>query len=279
MSRSYRKVADFIMSNYYDVSFMTAAQLAYAVGVDTTTVVRFSQRLGFNGYPDLLNDIRNQVRNEVYAAYEPKQLRPDDPAAIFRERAKQEEHNLRQMLIHNPPEHIQRIAAQLERATEVVLIAEGYANTVAEMAAQQCRHRGIPARSVDADPVKRAATLMSVSDGALVIGISATAYGHDVARAMEYLRAKGCATIGVVGSLESPVNRVSDQVMYAPTDIIGPLPDIVMLVAALASLVHIASKESDESTAQYREEFERTYTYLTESDRFGGGDADGSDEL
>ena len=29
------------MSNYYEVAFMTAAQLAYAVGVDTTTVVRF----------------------------------------------------------------------------------------------------------------------------------------------------------------------------------------------------------------------------------------------
>ena len=53
LSRSYRKVADYIMSNYYEVSFMTAAQLAYSVGVDTTTVVRFSQRLGYNGYPEL----------------------------------------------------------------------------------------------------------------------------------------------------------------------------------------------------------------------------------
>ena len=62
LSRSYRKVADYIMSNYYEVSFMNAAQLAYAVGVDTTTVVRFSQRLGYNGYPELLNDIREQVK-------------------------------------------------------------------------------------------------------------------------------------------------------------------------------------------------------------------------
>ena len=64
LSRSYRRVADYIMSNYYDVSFMTAAQLAFAVGVDTTTVVRFSQRLGYNGYPELLNDIRDQVRQK-----------------------------------------------------------------------------------------------------------------------------------------------------------------------------------------------------------------------
>lgn len=49
LSRSYRRVADYIMSNYYEVAFMTAAQLAYAVSVDTTTVVRFSQRLGTMG--------------------------------------------------------------------------------------------------------------------------------------------------------------------------------------------------------------------------------------
>ena len=72
LSRSYRRVADYIMSKYYEVSFMTAAQLAYAVGVDTTTVVRFSQRLGYNGYPELLHDIREQVKSEIYAAYEPK---------------------------------------------------------------------------------------------------------------------------------------------------------------------------------------------------------------
>mgnify|MGYP000915558250 CR=1 FL=1 len=99
LSRSYRKVADFIMSNYYEVSFMTAAQLAFSVGVDTTTVVRFSQRLGYNGYPELLNDIREQVKAEIYAAYEPKELSPDDPAGIFKDRAEQEQHNLREMLV------------------------------------------------------------------------------------------------------------------------------------------------------------------------------------
>ena len=115
LSRSYRKVADYIMSNYYEVSFMTAAQLAYAVGVDTTTVVRFSQRLGYNGYPELLNDIREQVKSEIYAAYEPKELLADDPAGAFKDRAEQEQHNLKQMLIHNPPDHVRKVAELLWR--------------------------------------------------------------------------------------------------------------------------------------------------------------------
>jgi DNA-binding MurR/RpiR family transcriptional regulator len=264
LSRSYRKVADYIMSNYYEVSFMTAAQLAYAVGVDTTTVVRFSQRLGYNGYPELLTDIREQVKSEIYAAYEPKELSPTDPAGAFKDRAEQEQHNLRQMLIHNPPDHIRRISAMFDAASHVVLLAEGYASPVAQMVAEQLRHRGISAEAAADDPVRLSGTLTSLSSSTLVIGISATPYGETVARAMGYARNKGCATLGVVGSLASPVNRMSDQVMFAPTDVAGPLPSIVALTAALGALVQVASKDNPASVEKHLDEFQRAYSYLTE---------------
>jgi DNA-binding MurR/RpiR family transcriptional regulator len=264
LSRSYRKVADYIMSNYYEVSFLTAAQLAYAVGVDTTTVVRFSQRLGYNGYPELLHDIREQVKAEIYAAYEPKTLSPTDPAGVFKDRAEQEQHNLRQMLTHNPPEHIEAIATMVGKAKHIVLIGEGYAETVADLVAYQLRHRGLSAEAVTDDPVKKAATLMNLRANALVIGISATEYGASVARALEFARMKGAATLGVVGSLASPVNRMSDRVIYAPTDVAGPLPSIVCLVAALAALVQVAAQDSQVAVEKHLTAFAQAYQFLTQ---------------
>jgi DNA-binding MurR/RpiR family transcriptional regulator len=264
LSRSYRKVADYIMSNYYEVSFLTAAQLAYAVGVDTTTVVRFSQRLGYNGYPELLHDIREQVKAEIYAAYEPKDLSPSDPAGTFKVRAEQEQQNLKQMLTHNPPEHMEAVAAMLAAASHIVLIGEGYAETVAELAAQQFRHRGISAEAITDDPVKKAATLMNLNGSALVIGISATEYGSSVARALEFARTKGAASLGIVGALASPVNRMSDRVIYAPTDVSGPLPSIVCLVAAVAALIQIASKDSTASVERHLAAFTQAYQFLTQ---------------
>jgi DNA-binding MurR/RpiR family transcriptional regulator len=266
LSRSYRKVADYIMSNYYEVSFMTAAQLAYAVGVDTTTVVRFSQRLGYNGYPELLNDIRDQVKSEIYAAYEPKELLADDPAGAFKDRAEQEQHNLKQMLIHNPPDHVRRVADLFAGAKHVVLVAEGYAAVVASMTAAQLRHRGISAEATSNDPVLMSGTLLSLAPTTLVIGISATEYGASVAKALAFARSKGCATLGVVGALASPVNRMSDEVVFAPTDVAGPLPSIVALSAALSALVMIAAKESDATVEKHSEEFQRTFTFLTSPD-------------
>ncbi|MEM7534290.1 MAG: MurR/RpiR family transcriptional regulator [Chloroflexota bacterium] len=271
LSRSYRKVADYIMSHYYEVSFMTAAQLAYAVGVDTTTVVRFSQRLGYNGYPELLQDVRDQVKEEIYAAYEPQTLTPDDPAKTFKERAEQEQHNLKQTLVHNPPDHIRDIAGMVEKAKHIVLFAEGYAESAAAMVAQQLNHRGMSAELASQDQVKRAATLMSLMPGTLVIGVSATEYGDDVARALEYARQRGCATLGVVGSLDSPVNRMSDEVMYAPTDVSGPLPSIVALVAALSALVQVATRDNDSSVQNHLSSFNEAYSFLRSYHLNGNG--------
>jgi DNA-binding MurR/RpiR family transcriptional regulator len=278
LSRSYRKVADFIMSNYYEVSFMTAAQLAFAVGVDTTTVVRFSQRLGYNGYPELLNDVRDQVKSEIYASYRPQELSPTDPAGAFKDRTMHEQHNLKQMLTHMPPEHIEEIAAMFSRARHIVLIAEGYGEAVAEMTAQQLRHRGLSAEFVSNDAVKKAAVLMNLRPDSLVIGVSATAYGTNVARALELARIKGCATLGVIGALASPVNRVSDKVIYAPTDVAGPLPSIVALVAALAGLVQIAGKDNPASVDRHITEFSQAYQFLTQPDLRDLEDRDDSNQ-
>lgn len=236
LSPSYRKVADYVMSHYYEVAFMTAAQLADTVDVDTTTVVRFSQRLGYNGYPELLQDIRQQVKNELYSVYEPQSLQQDAPAAIFKQQVDQDTDNLRQILIQNPPEHLQEIAVLCSNVERIYFVAEGYANTVTEMVAAQLRHQDIQAEAVAEDPVRRAATLASLDSRDLVVGISATEYGENVARALDFAQMQGCRTLGIVGSLESPVNRIVDKIIYAPSEVAGPLPSVVPLTAALTAL-------------------------------------------
>lgn len=266
LSRSYRRVADFILSNYYEVSFMTAAQLAFAVRVDTTTVVRFSQRLGYNGYPELLADIRDQVRAEIYAHYEPPTLEAGDPAALFKARIESERANLDQLLVHSPPDQVRRAAELLAQARQIVLIAEGYAEPLAALAAEQLRHRGVAASASGTDPATLAGVLVHLGAGTLMIGISPTSQGRTAARAMQYARARGCATLAVVGSLASPVNRLADLTIYAPSDAAGPLPSVVGIAAALAALSMVTRAEPPEATERAAESIAQAYEFLMQPD-------------
>ena len=153
-----------------------------------------------------------------------------------------------------------------DEAAHVILFAEGYAGTAADLAAEQLRHRGISAESAGDDAVRMAGTLVSLKPDALVVGISATQYGDSVADALTYARGRGCKTLGIVGSLASPVNRISDQIVYAPTDVAGPLPSIVAIVAALSGLIQVAARDSDAAAEVFVESFESVYEFLTQPD-------------
>ena len=131
LSRSYRRVADFILSDYRTAAFMTAAALADAVDVDTTTVVRFAQRLGYPGYPELIEDIQDQVKLELSQTYatpsEEEGVHSKVQMLVAKDRT-----NLEKALAHNTLETIENTLDMLRAAPRIVVTGESYAEPIAE---------------------------------------------------------------------------------------------------------------------------------------------------
>lgn len=100
---------------------------------------------------------------------------------------------------------------------------------------------------------KRAVNPINIDSSVLLIGIGATDYGREASRTLEFARVCGAATNGNAGLLASPINRTADLIVYAPTDVAGPLPSIVALVAALTALVQVAAKDSAASVDRHLE--------------------------
>ena len=71
LSPGYRRIADFLLKRYQDAAFMTAAEVGRASDVDTTLVVRFAQRLGYPGYPEMIADIQDDVKRDLREIYAP----------------------------------------------------------------------------------------------------------------------------------------------------------------------------------------------------------------
>src|SRR4030067_484348 len=95
LSPSYQRLADFLMDHPYEAAFMTATQLGKQLEVDTATVVRFAQKLGYHGYPDLLGEVQAEVR-ERFARYS-QPVGPGEKAAdVFRASIRQDVINIEQ---------------------------------------------------------------------------------------------------------------------------------------------------------------------------------------
>lgn len=60
LSPGQKKVAEFLTVHQDEAVLRTAFQLGQKVGVSETTVIRFSYALGFSGYSDMQNTIRQE---------------------------------------------------------------------------------------------------------------------------------------------------------------------------------------------------------------------------
>src|SRR5436190_12318789 len=64
MSAIERRIADFLLENAQLLRDYSSQQLAAALGISQSSVVKFSQKLGFRGYPDLKYSIAQAARPE-----------------------------------------------------------------------------------------------------------------------------------------------------------------------------------------------------------------------
>ena len=67
-SKSHRMLAEYILSNYDKAAFMTAAKLGKVVNVSESTVIRFANMLGYDGYPELQEALLKTAHNKMTVA-------------------------------------------------------------------------------------------------------------------------------------------------------------------------------------------------------------------
>lgn len=64
-TRSQTVIADYLTENLNDIAFYTLEELAAKIGVSTTTIIRFSRTLGYNGYSEMQKDIQSNIQTKV----------------------------------------------------------------------------------------------------------------------------------------------------------------------------------------------------------------------
>jgi DNA-binding MurR/RpiR family transcriptional regulator len=65
LSKGQKLIAEYILKHYDKAAFMTAAKLGNSVGVSESTVVRFANELGYEGYPELQKALQELIKNKL----------------------------------------------------------------------------------------------------------------------------------------------------------------------------------------------------------------------
>jgi DNA-binding MurR/RpiR family transcriptional regulator len=262
LSRSYRRVADFILSDYRTAAFMTAAALADAVAVDTTTVVRFAQRLGYPGYPELIEDIQEQVKLELSQGYvaTPEE---DSLAARVQRMVTQDRTNLEKALAHNSLEAFETILDFLRAAPHIVVLGESFAMPVAASFAEMLYDAGLPALFVTGDVYDRARAMSHLVRKDVVIGLTPLEGPSGVARALAFAREEGAVTLACTPSLSSRAARSAEHLLYAPGEASATLPSLTGLYALCMAIAQTLTTAQLEGPNKRLDEINRALEKLS----------------
>jgi DNA-binding MurR/RpiR family transcriptional regulator len=65
LTQSQKRIADYIVEHSQAVAFSTVDRMATELHVNPSTIVRFTYRLGLNGFPDLQERMRELVRGQL----------------------------------------------------------------------------------------------------------------------------------------------------------------------------------------------------------------------
>jgi DNA-binding MurR/RpiR family transcriptional regulator len=262
LSRSYRRVADFILSDYRTAAFMTAAALADAVDVDTTTVVRFAQRLGYPGYPELIEDIQQQVKLELSQGYIAAETEDSYQARVQRF-VSQDRNNLEKALAHNSLDALETMFDLLRAAPRIIVLGESYSAPLAESFAEMLHDAGLPASYVSGDVYERARALVRLVKKDVVIGLTPLEGPSGVARTLAFARSEGAVTLACTPSLSSQAARAAEHLLYAPGEVTGGLPSLTGLYSILIAVAQTLVVAQMEMPNKRNEEINRILEKLS----------------
>ncbi|HJW84858.1 MAG TPA: MurR/RpiR family transcriptional regulator [Anaerolineae bacterium] len=235
LSPSYQRLADFLMDHPYEAAFMTATQLGKQLEVDTATVVRFAQKLGYPGYPDLLGEVQAEVR-ERFARYFQPVGHGEQAADVFRASIRQDVTNIEQFDLGLDDQTLKRVADVINTAGRILVAGEGLSHPLANLLAYWLRLFRFNASMMSTEASVAAAELHLLGPQDLVIAIAVSPYCPDVTGMLQVTHEQGVQTVCLAGAESWPIARAADVCVVCPNANPMRIGSVVAAAAAIEAL-------------------------------------------
>jgi len=231
-SRSQKDVAQYIVDHLDEVAFQTAEELAKRANTSSSTVVRFSQALGFEGYPELQAAARDEYRRRHEAGGESAPLFALDQSPF--EMALAADHaNVEDTARKASRSQVDAAVEAIARAERVLIVGTDQMAFFASYLRHLLMLLDLRAE-VAASPSQEALGRLSrISESTLVVGLSAGRPHPLVARAMKLARHRKAPTVAITDATLSEVAKLAQIRLYYSSN----SPAYVRSHAALLSLI------------------------------------------
>ncbi|WP_404340879.1 MurR/RpiR family transcriptional regulator [Pseudoalteromonas mariniglutinosa] len=215
LSSSEAKLADFTLNSANAIRNLSSVELAKVVGVSQSSVVKFSQKLGYKGFPafklaviDALNDETNEPKLHGKITLSDSLEQIAEKLLSSKLAVLTETKNLNEAVA------VERAVELLKSAKRILICGIGGSALVAKDFSYKLQKLGIPAIA-EPDGHAQIAYVSTFAKGDLVIAISESGMTREIAEVVKQAKTNDCAVISVTKFGSSLVADSADVKLYS----------------------------------------------------------------
>ncbi len=253
-SKGQKRIANYILDHYDKAAYMTASKMGALVGVSESTVVRFANELGFEGYPEMQKSLQELIRMKLTSVQ-----RVEVTNSLIGEG------DVLEKILMSDAEKIRRTLEEVDReafdaAVDKIVAADKIYIIGVRSSSSLAGFLNFNFRMMF-DNVKFVQTtsgsemfeqIMSINENDVMIAISFPRYSKRIVNAVEYAHNAGADVISLTDSHQSPIAGVADQLLLARSDLVSFVDSLVAPLSIInAIIVAVSRKKMDDIRVRF----------------------------
>lgn len=218
MSKSFARLADYVLDSYIQSALMTATELAHQVDVDAATVVRFAQKLGYSGFPQLQSEIKDRVKQDLLIRPAQAEI-PDSIPGVVSDSMEQLIDALVQARKLLDVDQVEKLVVAIGKARKIMIMPEGLGQAAAYNLVSLLERGGFLVAVTQPGVTNLARTVSSASQDDLLIAIDVSGDAPFIARALSEAKKRKISTAAIVGAASFQSAIEADVVLAAQNQI------------------------------------------------------------
>ena len=262
LSRTQKRIADYILEQPEEACFASLKELTEAVDATEVTVMNFTRRLGIDGFAGLKRELQDYIRirlspNEKISRAV-NDLRVRRKSGIFSALLENELQAISSTYASLSEEALREAAAMLRQARRIFLLGHDVSLPAVQFLRLRLHYLGFHA--IQLELADRGQLLLSLSQAGLedlFVAISFPSHAPELARVGEYLRQKGVPLLAITDQPAAPVAACADRALTCATgDLLfyNTLTPPVSLINLLCSFLALEAGEGLQQTRRGVEE-------------------------
>ncbi len=215
MGPAEKKIADFILANAQEMVSCSVTELAQRCGCGDATVVRFSRRIGFDGFQALKIGIAGEIGSTSSVGTEI--TKNDSCFEIFKKRITDISLSLQSTESVLNEQTLENAAQLIMKARRVAVFGLGNSAAIAMDAAHKFLRLGLDAQSCT-DNHMQAIIASHLDRQSVAIGISHSGSSKDIVEALRLSKIGGATTICVTNFGSSPIVDACDLALFTKSE-------------------------------------------------------------